>query len=109
MAELQEVHVNDIGTKFAFTYRDGANIVNISTASVQQAFLTPPSGTVKERTTVFTTPPADGSTGKAEYLSIAGDFDENGIWEVQGRVVLANGTWSSNTCRFRVHGNLHAL
>ncbi len=109
MAELQEVHVSDAGTKFAFTYRDGAAVVNISSATTQQAFFLKPDNTILTKVTVFTSPPGDGSTGLAEYIALAADLNQNGIWEVQGRVILSNGTWSSNRCRFRVHGNIHAL
>ena len=39
-----EIHLNDIGTKFLVTVKDGSSVVNVSTASTKQIIIKKPSG-----------------------------------------------------------------
>ena len=101
-----EVHSADIGTVFEATLRDFPSnaVVNLSGASVMQLIFKKPSTAVLTKTAVHTT---DGTDGKIRYLSVAGDLNELGVWEVQGYVETAAGKWHSDVLRFRVYPNLN--
>ena len=82
-----EVHQNDVGTKFLVTIKDGSDAVNVSSAtSTKQIIFKKPSGT---------------SMTKAAY-----DLDEVGTYEIQGKVVITDGTFYTDIQTFKVHRNL---
>lgn len=86
--------VGDAGTNIVLTYKDQDGVVvNISTATTQQIVLKKPDGTKLTKTTIFVT---DGTDGKAKYVVVAGDFSEEGVWKLQGKVILTTGTWYSD-------------
>jgi hypothetical protein len=61
----------------------------------------PTAGTTFDRAATLTT---DGSDGKAEYLTAAGELDEGGTWEVQ--LKDGSGPWRADVIKFQVLGNL---
>jgi hypothetical protein len=85
--------------------------VNISTATTKQLIFRKPNGIEVTKAAAFVD---DGADGEIEYdpdddvaLDDPGDFlDVAGPWKVQGRVVMAGRTYSSDVHRFEVHPNL---
>lgn len=87
-----EVHVGDIGTVFRLTIYDDTTLANLSGATTKQILFSKPSGMLLTKTAVFTT---DGTDGKIQYVTVAGDLDEAGQWTIQGYLVLS--TWTGHT------------
>ena len=56
-----EIHLNDVGTKFLVTIKDGSSAVNISSASTKEIIIQKPSGTKITATATFD---SDGTDGK---------------------------------------------
>lgn len=77
--------------------------VDISSATTKQMLFKKPSGTVDTQTTTFT---SDGTDGKMYYNLLTADIDETGEWEVQGKVILTGGTYTTEIHKFTVYGNL---
>lgn len=99
-----QIHVNDVGTVFELVLKDECNkLVDLSAATALQILFTKPSKSTLTKTAVLTN---DGTDGKINYVAIAGDLDEVGSWQVQGRVTTAGGAWSSSVSKFKVHPNL---
>jgi hypothetical protein len=108
MAFIEQAHVNDIGTIFRVTVYDttssgGTSVADISTASTKQFTFKRPNGTTFTRSAVFTT---DGSDGDIQYISVDGDLDGAGTWNLQAYVVTPAGTWNTDVGSFRVYENL---
>lgn len=109
MSCANEIRLNDIGTKFQFTIYeciDGVDtIVDISTADNIEIIFKGPDDIPVTKIGVLTT---DGTDGKVHYITITGDIDQLGKWEVQAKVNMTVGTaefWSS-IINFRVVENL---
>ncbi len=101
---LEEVHKSDIGTTIIITVKDGAAIVDISSATTKNIKIKKPvSSTVLTKTGTFTT---DGTDGKLQYTTIAGDLDEVGVYNVQAYLVLPAGTWNSSIEDMSVFDNV---
>ena len=98
-----EIHLNDIGTQFLLTVTDGSTAVNISSASTKQIIIKKPSGTKITANTAFST---DGTDGKMYYNTVLDDLDEAGTYQLQGKVILSDGTFSTDITKFKVHRNL---
>jgi hypothetical protein len=98
-----EIHMNDVGTKFLVTVTDGTTAVDISSATTKQLIFQKPSGTKLTKATVFTN---DGTDGKMQYSVVADDFDEAGSYKLQGKVVISDGTFYTDIHTFKVHRNL---
>lgn len=108
MAFVEQAHVNDIGTIFRVTVYDttstgGTTVADISTASTKKFIFNRPDGTTFEKIAVFTT---DGSDGNIQYLSVDGDLNVAGTWNLQAYVATGAGTWSTSVGTFKVHENL---
>ncbi len=101
---IEEVHKDDIGTVIVVTVKDGATVVDISGATTKNIKLKKPvSSTVLTKAAAFTT---DGTDGKIQYTSIAGDLDEIGVYNVQAYIILPSGTWSSSVEEMSVFDNV---
>ncbi len=98
-----EIHQNDIGTKFLVTIKDGDSAVDISGASTKQIIIKKPSGTNLTNAASFN---SDGTDGKIYYNALSGDLDETGTYKIQGKVVIASGTFYTDIQSFKVHRNL---
>ena len=98
-----EIHINDVGTKFLVTVTDGTTAVDISSATTKQLIFQKPSGTKLTKATAFT---SDGTYGKMQYSVVTDDFDEAGSYKLQGKVVISDGTFYTDIHTFKVHRNL---
>ena len=98
-----EIHINDVGTKFLVTVTDGATAVNISSASTKQLIFKKPSGAKLIKATSFVT---DGTNGEMQYSVAADDLDEAGTYKLQGKVIISDGTFYTDIQTFKVHRNL---
>jgi hypothetical protein len=106
--QIEEVHVDDIGTDFQLTIKeciDGKiEIVNVQAATDLWILFKKGDGTFLKKIATLVT---DGTDGKIRYVSQAGDLDVAGDWEMQGRAFGIGGfSGSSSTVEFPVHGNL---
>ena len=100
------IQVGNVGTVFVFTMCDqDGNVIDLSSATVLEAlFFKPVSRTTITRTGILTT---DGTDGKFQYTSIAGDLDEaHNQWRRQARIVIPAGEFRSFQRRFTVKGNI---
>ena len=98
-----QIHVGDIGTTLIVTILENGSVVDISSATSLQIVIRKPDATTLTKTGVLTT---DGTDGKMQYISIAGDFDQSGNYRIQGKVELTGGNYSSSVGSFKVHCNL---
>jgi len=78
-----EIHLNDIGTKFLVTIKDADSVVDISgtgaTAANKRIIFKKPSGTM---------------------------VDQDGIWKMQAKVIITGQIFHSDIHTFKVHRNL---
>lgn len=98
-----EIHLNDVGTKFLVTVTDGSSAVDISSASAKQIIIQKPSGTKLTPAAAFD---SDGTDGKMSYITVVNDLDEAGSYKLQGKVVISDGTFYTDITSFKVHRNL---
>ncbi len=101
----EEIHQNDIGTRFLLTVKDGSDFVDISGASALRLDFRKPSSTVANREPLRFD---DGTSvsGLMYYDTVAGDLDEVGRYKLQGRVSLPSGTYYTDIHTFQVYCNL---
>ena len=98
-------HNGDIGTVFELTIKDTDEaVIDVSTAAVKYIYFQDPTGTRMRKTATFTT---DGTDGKIEYVTIAGDIDEVGTWQVQGYVETSLGKFYTEKMSFQVLSTLY--
>jgi hypothetical protein len=99
-----EIHKGDIGTVFKVTIKDGTAAVDISTATTKQIIFKKPGSTKLTKTASFFT---DGTDGIITYTSISGDLGEEGMWKMQGYIVLTGGnTFYTDIHTFKIYRNL---
>ena len=98
-----EIHKGDIGTQFTVTVQDGTTVVDISTARTKQLIFKKPGGTILTKSTSFVT---DGTDGKMQYVSVDGDLSDDGVWKMQGKVIIGGNTFSTDITSFKVYRNL---
>ena len=99
-----EIHGSDIGTIFVATIKDSDDaVIDISGAVVKEFFFLQPTDTVLTKATAFTT---DGTDGKIQYTTVAGDIDEAGRWKWQAHVSDATTDHKTNIKEFDVYGNI---
>lgn len=99
--------LNDVGIVFELTVKDeGAFVVDLSSATTIELIFRDPDGTSVTQTATFTT---DGSDGKIQYTTLAGDLDVVGLWSWQGHVVIGTSDWRTSSNEFRVLPNLTSL
>ena len=94
------IKVGDIGTVFKITLTDSNGIVDISVASTMNINFRKGNSNTISRTAVHTT---DGTDGKLQYTTIAGDLDVSGDWKMEAFIVLPSGSWTSNCIDFKVY------
>jgi hypothetical protein len=100
---MASVHYGDVGTVFQLVLtRDGA-VFDISTASVKQLKFRFNDNQLKVKTASFTT---NGTDGKLQYTTIAGDLDCLGSLSIQAYVEVSGGKWSSDAVGTEVAANL---
>lgn len=100
---VNEIHVNDIGTQFSITIKDGDDVVDISSAISVTLTFRRPDDELFTRLSSFTN---DGTDGQVYYDIQDGDLDEAGYYKLQAKVVFPNGVFYTNIHTFQVHCNL---
>ena len=103
-----EIHINDIGTKFIITVKDGAETVDISDDNIisRSIIFRKPSDSVVTKAGAVA---GDGSctSGVMHYYTVADDLDEVGLWKLQGKIQFdTEGTFHTDINTFQVHSNL---
>lgn len=98
-----EIHVDDIGTKFTITIKDGDDVVDISSALFVTLIFRKPDDEVVYRDASFS---SDGTDGQVYYDIVDGDFDEAGYYKIQAKVTFPSGVFYTNIHTFQVHCNL---
>lgn len=99
-----EIHKDDIGTQFTVTVKDGTTAVDVSTATVKQLIFKAPGGTILIKAAALV---SGGTDGIIQYTSIDGDLSEDGVWKMQGKVVIGGNTFKTDITSFKVHRNLN--
>ena len=85
---LMEIHQYDVNTALVITIVDeDGEAVNVASATVMKILLRKPDDEEMVKTAVLDT---DGSDGKIKYLTIDGDLDQHGTWEIQGFVKIGS-------------------
>ena len=98
-----EIHVNDIGTQFVITVQDGDDIIDVSEASTKQLIFYKPDKSVLTKNASFYN---DGEDGIISYITVDGDLDQDGIWQLQGYLVIGSASWYTDISKFTVRRNL---
>lgn len=98
-----EIHINDIGTIFTITVKDGSSSVDISSSSTKQVIIKKPGGAKLTKDAAFVT---DGTDGQIKYTIVSGDLDEAGTYKLQGYLVISDGTFYTDITSFKVYRNL---
>ena len=102
-----EIRINDIGTKFLITVKDGDVVVDISGTGShvnnKRLIFKSPSGSTLDKPASFD---SDGTDGKLYYTTVSGDLVEDGIWKLQAKVIIGSQTFHSDIHTFKVHRNL---
>lgn len=103
---MAEVKKGDVGTVFRYLFQDqNQGILDLGAQTTLECDFERGDGSVITRPLAFTQPPdgvGDGSDGLAEYVSVAGDIQSVGEWEVEGFVELPSGKWTSDRHKFPV-------
>ncbi len=100
---MSDIQLNDIGSLFIVTLKEGTSIVDLSTATVKEFYFQKPDGTILTKTASFTT---DGTDGKIQYTTIAGDLNVAGKWKLQAKITLPAWEGHSGIGTFKVLPNL---
>jgi hypothetical protein len=99
--------VDDFGTIFRVTVKecisDVLTPVDISGASLITFVYKKPDDTTITKNAVFTT---DGTDGQIQYITIAADIDQVGVWCLQAEVTLPTGTYRTSLVKFDVERKL---
>ena len=98
-----QIHVNDIGTILELEVQEDGSAVDISTTTEMYIYLKNPAGTTKTCTATFS---LDGTDGKIQYATIADDLDQEGPWEMQGKVKMPGWEGYTSIVNFTVYPNL---
>ena len=97
------IHVGDVGTELVCQLVDqDGDVVDLSAAGTMRIFLGKPGGSVLTKAAVLDT---DGTDGRMKYLTIDGDVDEAGVWEIQGRAAIGSYRYSTSKGSFTVVRN----
>jgi hypothetical protein len=99
----EELHKGNIGTIFRATIKEAGSAKDISSATLMQYTVRPPSGALRSWGCAFTT---DGSNGQMEYALVAGDLNVAGRWQLQGSLVSPSWTLHTDVIKFTVEDNL---
>lgn len=99
-----EIHVGDVGTSMRATIKtETGAIKDVSSAStITMTFKKPNKTTVTKTASLV----GDGTDGVVHYVSEEDFFDQAGMWECQGYVIIGGGKFRSDIHEFRVVGNL---
>lgn len=94
---MAKAYVGDIGTKIEVnTY------IDLTTATVMQLKIKKPDGTIMTKTATIPVG-LTAADGKIVYTTIAGDFDQAGLYLVQPYIETASTEHLGNTDKFTVY------
>lgn len=94
MSSMGTIVAGDVGTPITLTILDETGAaVDISTGTQLTIYLLPPGVAEGSATAYAATRVGDGTTGQMTYSLVAQDVSIAGRWRVQGRVVLASGSY----------------
>ena len=105
MTPIAEAHVGDVGTEIRLTVTDTGVAVDLTDATELTILLGKPSGAVVEKAALVVGDPTDGVIN---CYTAEGDLDEEGMYLLQARIVLAAWSGHSDTRRLRVYANVDA-
>jgi hypothetical protein len=98
------IRIGDIGTAFEIALTEDGSVFSIADAlTVKQIKFKKPDGTTVTQDAVFS---SDGTDGKLRYVSIVGDIDMRGSWQMQAYVEKASWQGHSEINYFEVFENL---
>lgn len=97
-----EIHLNDVGTKFRVTVMEGTTAVDLTGyTSITFVFQKPDKTLLSVTGTV-----EDVAAGIVSYTTLSGDLNQTGKWKLQVSLVLPAWTGKSNISIFTVYPNL---
>lgn len=82
------VRRNDVGVVLRLTVKENGIVVDVSSATLLEIILNPPTGSSRRKPATLT---ADGTDGQIEYQTQPGDLDLVGAWTVQARMQFPSG------------------
>lgn len=101
---MSEIHVGDVGVSFEYTItQDDGVVLDLSDASLIQLIFYRPNIEPLIVTPFLVT---DGTDGRIQYLSEAGDINVRGLWQVQVYVEIGSGAFYSKIEDFTVYRNI---
>jgi hypothetical protein len=107
MTCVAPIVVDDFGTIFRITVQeciaDVLTPVDISGATALSFVFKKPDATTITTVPVYTT---DGTDGQIQYVTLAGNIDQAGVWCLQAEVVLPTGTYRTSVVKFDVEAKL---
>lgn len=100
----KHIMVDTIGLDFIITILENCeDIIDISTATSIDIYLTKPDGTLISKTGTLVT---DGTDGKVKYTTVSGDLDQVGTWKIQAIINISSNVYPSSIYTFKVYANL---
>ncbi|NIQ01599.1 MAG: hypothetical protein GWM98_15440 [Nitrospinaceae bacterium] len=100
MADLQK---DSVGVTLQVTVQENGVAVDISAATTRQIIITKPDRSKLTKTATFVT---DGSDGKIQYVTVAGDLDLAGTYSLQAFVITPAGEYYTEITNLFVAKNL---
>jgi len=97
------IHVDDIGTIFEVIVEADGLPIDISAATTKEFCFKLPDGVLKTRAASFVT---DGTDGKLQYLSVAGDLSIAGTYTLQTHVITPGEEFHTAVDTFVVLSNI---
>lgn len=94
MSTGNKVYVGDTGTEVLVDCGQ-----DVSAGSLFQLSVTRPDGSSATWTAALQ------GTNFVRFLSLAGTFDQPGLWKLQALVTLPSGVWRGETAQFLVYSN----
>ena len=95
---------NDVGMPLELVFKDSAGVVvDISSATTKEILLHKPGGAVLTKTATFTT---NGTDGKIRFSSASGDWDQPGVYRLQGHIAGTGYNRYSSIVTMTAEGNL---
>jgi hypothetical protein len=89
---------DNVGSTIQLTVLDGGVAVDLTTATSVSLRFKKPDGNVFDRDGDISSAPDDGLV---EYVTVAGDIDQDGVWQLQATVEMG-GTYPSDIFYFIV-------
>lgn len=98
----QEVHIGDIGSTFICTIEEDGTVVDLATATDLKIYMKTPTETKTFDASLYT----DGTDGKIKYVTVEGDIDLAGEWQIQAGANIGGWQGRSSVEKFEVYANL---